>query len=330
MPASDTVTALETGADPARQSLWAAVLTAARWTRGNNAPPQAPCTFAADPIDGLRAVADTSPEGLLQTHPSLGWVACAAAPPAAQAFFDLYLPLCNASARNPLTIAHLGQSLDGHIATSSGDSDYVTGPENLSHLHRMRALCDAVLVGAETVATDDPQLTVRRISGDNPLRIVLDPQRRLGSAHGVFTDGAAATLLVCDEARIERAGEKVGAAEVFGVPMHEEGLDLRSLLTALRARQLYAIFIEGGGRTVSAFLEQGLLDRLQIAIAPLVTGAGRPGIHLPARDRVADCLRLSPRVFAMGDDILFDCDLRGAGNPKAMAQPSTGTLRRII
>ena len=198
------------------------------------------------------------------------------------------------------------------------------------HLHRMRALCDAVLVGAETVAMDDPQLTVRRTSGDNPLRIVLDPQRRLASTHGVFTDGAAATVLVCDEARIEHADEKVGSAEVIGLPMRAEGLDLRSLLTTLRARQLSAIFVEGGGRTVSAFLEQGLLDRLQIAIAPLIMGTGRPGIRLPARERIADCPRLSPRVFVTGDDILYDCDLRCSSNSAAGEHPSTSPLRRII
>jgi riboflavin-specific deaminase-like protein len=320
MPASDTVTALENTDGPTVQSLWAAVLTAARWTR-DSASPQAPCTFAADPADGLHAVAETSPEGLLQRHPSLGWITCASAPSVAKAFLDLYLPLCNASAQDPLTVAHLGQSLDGFIATSSGDSDYVTGPENLLHLHRMRALCDAVLVGAETIAMDDPQLTVRRTSGDNPVRIVLDPQRRLGSAHGVFTDGAAATLLVCDEALIERADEKVGAAEVLGLPMRKDGLDLRSLLTALHARQLWAIFIEGGGRTISTFLEQDLLDRLQIAVAPLIIGTGRPGIHLRARERLADCPRLSPRVFTTGDDILFDCNLRRAGAGAQSEQP---------
>jgi diaminohydroxyphosphoribosylaminopyrimidine deaminase / 5-amino-6-(5-phosphoribosylamino)uracil reductase len=312
MPASDTVTALENTDGPTVQSLWAAVLAAARWTR-DSASPQAPCTFAADPADGLHAVAETSPEGLLQRHPSLGWITCTSAPSVAKAFLDLYLPLCNASAQDPLTVAHLGQSLDGFIATRSGDSDYVTGPENLLHLHRMRALCDAVLVGAETIAMDDPQLTVRRTSGDNPVRIVLDPQRRLGSAHGVFTDGAAATLLVCDEALIERADEKVGAAEVLGLPMREDGLDLRSLLTALRARQLWTIFVEGGGRTISTFLEQGLLDRLQIAVAPLIIGTGRPGIHLRARERLSDCPRLSPRVITTGSDILFDCDLRRGG-----------------
>ncbi len=330
MPASETVTTLGNAPEPTPEALWAAVLTAARWTRSDDRQ-AAPGTFAADPTDGLRPVVETSPEGLLRRDPSLGWITHALTAPVARAFFDLYLPICNASARKPQTIGHLGQSLDGYIATSSGDSDYVTGPDNLRHLHRMRALCDAVLVGAETVAIDDPQLTVRRCTGKNPIRIVLDPQLRLRAAHGVFTDGAAATLLVCDETHLERAGRQFGDAELVGIPMGKDGLDLRSLLTALRARNICSVFVEGGGRTVSAFLEQGLLDRMQIAIAPLVIGTGRVGVYLPARERLVDCMRLWPRVFSMGDDILFDCDLRDARATlaTAMAQPSTSELRRI-
>ena len=69
------------------------------------------------------------------------------------------------------------------------------------------------------------------------------------------------------------------------------------------------------GATVSRFLEADLLDRLQVAVAPLVTGSGRPGVSLPARDTIAECLRPSHRVFAMGSDVLFDCDLRAAAEP---------------
>ena len=328
MPAYETVSSLENAADPAPEALWTAVLAAARWARSDDGQP-APGAFAADPKAGLRAVADTSPHGLLRRDPLRGWITCASATPTARAFLDLYLPICNASGQRDLAVGHLGQSLDGYIATSTGDSDYVTGPENLRHLHRMRALCDAVLVGAETVAMDDPQLTVRRCTGENPVRVVLDPQLRLRSTLGIFTDGAAETLLVCDETQLERAGRQFGDAELIGVPGTKDGLDLRSLIGALRARNLRSIFVEGGGRTVSAFLEQDLLDRLQIAIAPLVTGTGRPGIHLPSQTSLADCMRLSPSVYAMGDDILFDCDLRDADGTKTLAHRSTGELRRI-
>jgi len=82
-----------------------------------------------------------------------------------------------------LVIGQLGQSLDGRIATPSGKSHYITGPESLVHLHRMRAWVDAVIVGAGTVAADNPQLTVRRVEGRNPVRVVIDPSLQIGRAH---------------------------------------------------------------------------------------------------------------------------------------------------
>lgn len=218
----------------------------------------------------------------------------------------------------PATIAHLGQSLDGFIATYSGDSRYVNGRGNLLHLHRMRALCDAIVVGAGTVAMDDPQLTTRLVPGRNPVRVVIDPDRRLGDSYRVFTDGAAPTLLAC---RSAPTTARHGAAEVFAVGDRDGAFDLAGLLRALRARGLARVFVEGGGRTVSAFLAAGLLDRLQIAVAPLIIGDGRPAIRLTAPSRLGECRRPAHRVYRMGDDILYDCDL---ANGSALVQPSDG------
>lgn len=243
-----------------------------------------------------------------------GFVASAAAPAAVRPLLELYAPLCSTHSGKTFTVAHLGQSLDGHIATASGDSYYVTGPDNVRHLHRLRALCSAVVVGAGTVARDDPQLTVRHVAGPNPVRVVLDPNGRLDARRRVFTDGAARTLVVHAAGLAARAP---GAAEKLEVPAEGGSLKLDVLLERLRDRGLTSVFVEGGGATVSRFLEAGLLDRLQVAIAPLVTGRGYPGLSVRARDRIGDCLRPAHRVFTMGGDVLFDCDLRVNASPIA-------------
>jgi diaminohydroxyphosphoribosylaminopyrimidine deaminase/5-amino-6-(5-phosphoribosylamino)uracil reductase len=209
---------------------------------------------------------------------------------------DLYAPLAAAAPGRPLTVAHLGQSLDGQIATASGDSYYVTGPDNVRHLHRLRALAAAVIVGAGTVERDDPQLTVRHVEGTNPVRVVLDPRGRLPADRKIFQDGAAPTLVVHAADLRARAP---GQAEALRVPVDGTGLRLDALLESLRERGLWSVFVEGGGATVSRFLEAGLLDRLHVAIAPLMTGAGRPGLSLPGRDRIAECWRPASATAAI-------------------------------
>ena len=138
--------------------------------------------------------------------PEQGWQTTLPAGDPQRAFIELYLPICSATPAHPLTVGHLGQSLDGFIATHSGDSQFVTGEENMLHMHRMRALCDAVVVGAGTVAADDPQLTTRHVSGPSPMRVVFDPTRRLRRTYRVFHDDAAPTLYVCARSRIAPRG----------------------------------------------------------------------------------------------------------------------------
>ncbi len=220
--------------------------------------------------------------------------------------FDLYLPLCLASGGRMEVIGHLGQSLDGRIATASGSSRYVNGSANLLHLHRLRALADAVLVGAGTVRHDDPQLTVRLCPGRSPLRVVIDTNRSLSSDHRLFRDGAAPTLVVCAEDRVN--GERsVGGAELVGLPRRGDWIDLGALLAELGARGVRVLLVEGGGVTVSRFLAERALTRLQVTVAPVIIGSGRPGIALPAIERMEEALRPPTRRFVLGEDVLFEC-----------------------
>jgi diaminohydroxyphosphoribosylaminopyrimidine deaminase / 5-amino-6-(5-phosphoribosylamino)uracil reductase len=301
---------------------WSAVLAMAR----DNAPPTVePGAFTlAD--NALQPVAADDPAALVAWHAAGGWTSLLAPDDSRAALLDLYLPICNAPT---ITVGHLGQSLDGFIATHAGESQYVTGGENILHLHRMRALCDAVVVGAGTVAADDPQLTTRLVPGPSPLRVVLDPMRRLEDRYRVFNDNAAETLYVCGRS-VARQGERAfGHAEVVTIADEDGSVSATEIVALLRARGCRRIFVEGGGVTVSMFLDGNLLDRLQIAIAPLLIGDGRPAIRIPARSALSDCHRPRYRVFRMGADVLFDCEI-GPDRPDPPESDGRPALSRII
>jgi len=282
---------------------------------------------ALDGGDGRRA------DAVLRWQPSVGWCAAVPADDPRRDLLDLYLPISSANASRPIIVGHLGQSLDGFIATSSGDACFVTGPQNILHLHRLRALCDAVIVGARTVENDNPRLTTRLVSGDNPLRVVLDPNRRLADSHHVFSDGDATTVRVTGRAggtpaaRGDLGGR--GSSKELVVGYVDGRLDLHDLVRQLRARGCTRIFVEGGGVTVSAFLEAGLLDRLHIAVAPLLIGEGRPAIRMAPRRLLKDCMKVQPRIYRTGEDVLFDCDLRAnvAGVP--LKKPDAVEVARV-
>jgi diaminohydroxyphosphoribosylaminopyrimidine deaminase / 5-amino-6-(5-phosphoribosylamino)uracil reductase len=249
------------------------------------------------------------PDATLVREEDGGWRLEPPAPPEIAALFAIYTPFCAVPPGRTMVVAHLGQSLDGRIATLSGASRWVTGAADIAHNHRMRALADAVLIGAATLRSDDPQLTVRRCAGGNPVRVVLDTNRALGGEYRVFRDGAAPTLLICARDRCG-PGERLGAAEIVGLPRDGDGLAPDAIVAELTSRGLRRVFVEGGGITVSRFLAAGCLDRLQITISPLIIGSGRPSITLPAIDDLRNGIRPRVRRFDLGEDVMFECMLR--------------------
>jgi diaminohydroxyphosphoribosylaminopyrimidine deaminase/5-amino-6-(5-phosphoribosylamino)uracil reductase len=249
-----------------------------------------------------------------------GWQLQGAWDTQAQHAFSLYKPMLDARQNGGAwVIAQLGQSLDGCVATRSGDSCFINGPEILTHLHRLRALSDAVIVGAGTVACDNPRLTTRHVSGPHPARVLLDPTLRLAALVGsaqVFNDGQAPTLWLCDAAWRDQAVALAGASRVLAVPgLRGDGgtLQLERAVAALYSIGLARLFVEGGGVTVSRFLARRCLDRLHLAVAPLLIGDGRPGLRFGGAERLSDCLRPDCRVYRMGSDQLWDLDLRAQG-----------------
>ncbi len=215
-----------------------------------------------------------------------------------------------------VVVGQIGQSLDGRMATTTGRSHYINGPNGLAHLHRLRALVDAVLVGVETVCKDDPQLTVRRCAGPNPVRVVVDPRGRLSCNARLLGPGRK-IVVTTTGAEVQADG-----AEILKLPHQEGRIAPPAILAALAGCGLRRIMIEGGAETVSRFLRAGCLDRLHMLVAPLILGAGRSSFTFGAIDRVEEALRPRVRVHHLGDETLFDCDLSAQRVPVWRAQRS--------
>jgi riboflavin-specific deaminase-like protein len=221
-----------------------------------------------------------------------------------RAALDLYGPLARRDLE-PGVVAQVGQSLDGRVATVTGDARDVSGPDGLAHLHRMRALADAVVIGVRTALHDEPRLTVRLCDGENPARVVIDPQGRLPLDAPLLADDGARCIVIQAVERDLPAG-----VQPIRLPLRDGKLVPAEIIEALRAEGLRSLLIEGGGITIARFFEARLLTRIQLAIAPLLIGDGPQGLTLPTPvDRLADAVRPQTRAYSLGSDVVFDCAL---------------------
>ena len=217
----------------------------------------------------------------------------------------LFGPLRAGRVDDLVVIAQAGQSLDGRIATPAGHSHYINCAEARAHLHRLRALVDAVVIGVSTVVADDPQLTVRLVPGPSPARVVLDPSGRAKPDARVFAADGARRIVVTDAASKCRLPDGV---EMIRLPVQEGRFATSSILRALREHGFRRILIEGGPATLSRFVAEGCIDRLHLLVAPIILGAGPAGLNLPPIARVDDALRPNVLVHRIADEMLFDCD----------------------
>lgn len=246
-------------------------------------------------------------------------------PAPARAAWALYAPLLTERPGTPYVFAQVGQSLDGRIATASGDAQAISGPDGLRHLHRCRALADAVVVGVRTALGDDPRLTVRLVDGPSPARVVIDPRGRLPNDARVLADDGTRRLVVqaVDKPRPD-------GVEVVRLPGSDGWISPPAIATALAARGLTRVLVEGGGVTIAGFLDAGLLDRLHVAVAPLIIGSGPTGLRSAPVARLADALRPETHVYALDSDVVFDCVLGGSASTSTWptTQPETALSAR--
>jgi riboflavin-specific deaminase-like protein len=210
-------------------------------------------------------------------------------------------------------IGQLGLSLDGRIALDSGESRYINGHEALHHLHRVRALVDAVIVGAGTVLADEPALTVRHCPGTNPARVVIDPNGRVGPSAKVWARDDARCIVFGGARDLPDHVERLAAPTGPLCP--------HAVLSALHAEGLSRVLIEGGADTLGRFIAAGAIDELHLLYGRVILGSGKAGLSLPPLESLDDAARPETvnHVFDDGDFLVACRFARGAQAPGGAA-----------
>ena len=225
------------------------------------------------------------------------------APAGVAALLELYLPYCLAPLRaralgRSFAVSHFAQSLDGRIATQCGDARWIGCDENRVHAHRMRALCDGILIGARTLHTDRPALTVRHADGADPVRIVLGAA---GDITCLEHAGPGAIVLIDDD-----VGPSAAQAEHVVLPRVDGRISTTAILAALYDLGILTVYIEGGATTTSSFLAEGNIDVLQLHLSPMIIGPGVNSFSGPSILSVDESVRFGSHLYhSIGDGMMF-------------------------
>ena len=214
-----------------------------------------------------------------------------------------------ARTRPSVTVTY-AQTLDGRVATATGESQWISGPDSLRFAHEMRVGHDAVVIGAGTVCNDDPRLTVRHVPGRSPLRVVVDSTLRTPPDAAVLADGAASgtVLAVTDRAPAGRR-EKATSLGAMVMNLRSDGdgrVDLAALLDELVALGIGSVMVEGGATLITGFFKAGLVDRLAVCVAPKILGDGIEAIgDLGIRDLSRALTLADATVEPYGVDLIL-------------------------
>ena len=247
--------------------------------------------------DGERRV--TTGDATLALSRDSGWsITGASASQEARTMLDQLTPVMAPPGRQ-CVVAQIAQSLDGRTATARGGGDRISGDIDHQRLHRLRALSDAVVIGSTTALADAPRLTVRSVPGEQPVRVILDRSRRLPPDHPLLVDERAPSLRLAESTRHD------DGHGTHAVP----GMEPADILSLLAQQGLTRVLLEGGGTTVSRFLEADCLHRLHLVVAPVLIGRGPTGLDLAPVQGMEHARRPPCHQYQLGDDVLFDMDL---------------------
>jgi riboflavin-specific deaminase-like protein len=225
------------------------------------------------------------------------------------------------SGERPRVTVKFAQTLDGRIATSSGDgARRISGQESLKLAHQLRAEHRAILVGVGTVIADDPLLTVRLVTGRNPVRIVVDSLARVPVTAALLNDDTPRNTIVAHVP--EAPAQRLSAIHALGVqtlcvaPASDGRVDLGKLLTSLWRRGIESIMVEGGATITTELLRLGLVDRLVVTVAPKLVGTGLSSVGDLSISKLDDALTFSDlTVRQVGKDVVFDGQLARISHP---------------
>ena len=197
-------------------------------------------------------------------------------------------------------IGQIGQSLDGKIALLNGNSHYINDKNSISYLHSLRSICDAVVVGVNTIRKDDPLLTTRAIKGPNPQRIIIDPSLKLTNKYQVFKDGMPNIIFTHS-----KLNKKFNNTQIYKLPER----NFTNLIYQNINRLGYKlVLVEGGSKTISKFLENRLLNIMQFIIAPTIIGSGINSINIEPITNLKNVIRTKNNIYKFGKEIIVSLE----------------------
>lgn len=202
----------------------------------------------------------------------------------------------------PLVVLKAAATLDGRIASASGESQWITSAAARTHVHGLRNRLDAILVGSGTALADDPRLSCRAEGGRDPVPVVLDARLRVPADARMFAGGSGALVYSTRQPPVEHPATVVQVPAAPG-----GGVDLEAVLAHLARRGVHSVLVEGGGQVHRAFLEAGLYDRVMLYLAPRVLAGGPGWVAGPGVQRLTDSFDLElVQVTMLRPDVLLE------------------------